>query len=152
MQTTRDLIAESSVVIGAPKAAVWKALVTPAAVKQYMFGADVRSDWKEGSPITWSGEWQGKPFEDKGVIQRVQPERTLQYSHFSPLSGQPDRPENYHTVTIELADVGAETRVTLTQDNNSTEEARAHSEKNWNMMLGALKQLVEGGAKHPSAG
>lgn len=143
MQTSQDLIAKTSVVIDAPKADVWKALVTPAAIKQYMFGTDARSDFKEGSPITWTGEWQGKPYQDKGVIERAEPERVLQYTHFSPLAGQPDRPENYHTVTIELADSGSQTRVTLTQDNNPTEEARAHSEKNWTMMLSGLKKFVE---------
>ncbi|MGH7520069.1 MAG: SRPBCC family protein [Gemmatimonadales bacterium] len=144
MPTTQDLIAKSSVHIDAPPAKVWAALVTPAAIKQYMFGADVRSDWKVGSPITWSGEWQGKPYQDTGVIKQIQRERVLQYTHFSPLSGQPDRPENYHTVTIELSDGNAQTRVVLTQDNNLTEEARTHSEKNWNMMLGGLKKFVEG--------
>jgi uncharacterized protein YndB with AHSA1/START domain len=143
MQTSQDLIAKAAVVIDAPKAAVWKALVTPASIKQYMFGTDARSDFKKGSPITWTGVWEGKPYQDKGEILRIEPERVLQYTHFSPLSGQPDRPENYHTVTIELADSGSQTRVTLTQDNNPTEEARAHSEKNWTMMLSGLKKFVE---------
>jgi len=35
------------------------------------------------------------------------------------------------------------TRVTLSQDNNPTEQAREHSEKNWGMMLTALKQFLE---------
>jgi uncharacterized protein YndB with AHSA1/START domain len=138
MPTTQDLITKATITINAPRAEVWKALVSPPAVKQYMFGADVRTDWKEGSPITWSGEWQGKRFQDKGKILQVKPERVLQYTHFSPLAGQPDAPENYHTVTIELADVGGKTQVTLTQDNNSTEEARKESEKNWKMMLQGL--------------
>ena len=144
MQTSQDLIAKASVVIDAPKATVWKALVTPASIKQYMFGTDARSDFKEGSSITWSGEWQGRSYQDKGVIQRVEPERVLQYTHFSPLTGQPDRPENYHTVTIELSDSGGQTRVTLTQDNNANEEDKAHSEKNWTMMLSSLKKFIEG--------
>jgi hypothetical protein len=33
--------------------------------------------------------------------------------------------------------------VSLTQDNNPTEEARARSEKNWNGMLAALKKYLE---------
>jgi hypothetical protein len=33
--------------------------------------------------------------------------------------------------------------VSLSQDNNATEEARGHSEKNWAMMLDELKKLVE---------
>ena len=144
MPTTQDLITKATITINAPRAEVWKALVSPAAVKQYMFGADVRTDWKEGSPIIWSGEWQGKRFQDKGKILQVKPERMLQYTHFSPLAGLPDTPENYHTVTAELADVGGKTQVTLTQDNNSTEQARKESEKNWNTMLAGLKKFVEG--------
>jgi len=107
-----------------------------------MFGAEVRSDWKEGSPIVWRGEWQGKSFEDNGVVLQVEPGRLLRYSHFSPLSGAADLPENYHTVTIELTETGPATRVVLTQDNNATEQAREHSAKNWQQMLGGLKKYV----------
>ena len=57
--------------------------------------------------------------------------------------GLPDTPENYHAVTIELADQSGGTRVSLSQDNNVTDEAREHSEKNWNMMLASLKGLLE---------
>ncbi|MCL7413842.1 MAG: SRPBCC domain-containing protein [ANME-2 cluster archaeon] len=108
-----------------------------------MFGTNVISDWREGSLIFWKGEWQGKKYEDRGVILKMETERLIQYSHFSPFSGKPDMPENYHTVTIELVSDGAETTVSLSQDNNETEQARKHSEKNWKMMLARLKKLLE---------
>jgi uncharacterized protein YndB with AHSA1/START domain len=138
-----NLIARSSIVVAAPAEKVWQALVTPSAIKQYMFGTTVVSEWKEGSPIVWKGEWQGKKYEDKGVIRQLAPGRALQYTHFSPLAGLPDQPENYHTVTIQLSAEGKGTRVSLTQDRNSTEEMREHSQKNWDMMLQSLKQLLE---------
>ena len=138
-----DLIARASLTVDAPRAKVWDALVSPKAIKQYMFGATVVSDWRPGSPIVWKGEWQGKPYEDKGTILEVEPGRTLRYSHFSPLSGLPDEPGNYHTVTIELSGEGDQTRVALAQDNNPTDEARVHSERNWGMMLAALKKFLE---------
>ncbi len=138
-----DHVAQASINVDASPDAVWGALVDPAAIKQYMFGTDVASDWREGSRITWSGEWQGTRYEDRGVLRRVQPGRLLQYTHFSPLAGLPDVPENYHTVTIALAAEGVGTRVTLSQDGNPTEEARAHSEQNWAAMLAALKTYVE---------
>jgi uncharacterized protein YndB with AHSA1/START domain len=140
---SKELISQASITINAPIATVWDALVTPAAIKQYMFGADVASDWKQGSSIVWKGEYQGKKYEDKGVILKMEPERMLQYSHFSPLSGQPDVPENYHTVTIELSNDGEKTVVSLSQDGNATEEAREHSEQNWKIMLDGLKKLLE---------
>lgn len=139
----KDLIARATIAIDSPRVQVWKALVTPADIRQYMFGTDVASDWKVGSSIVWKGEWQGSLFEDKGVILQSDPERVLQYSHFSPLSGLPDEPDSYHVVTIELSSEGTKTRISLSQDNNSSEQAREHSERNWAMMLTALKEFLE---------
>ena len=139
----KSLIAEASTSIAAPAAKVWDALVNPQMIKQYIFGATVVSDWREGSPITWKGEWKGKPYEDKGRIRKIEPRQLLQYSHYSPLSGLPDTPENHHIVTIELSEQGAQTRISLSQDNNANDEAREHSEKNWKMMLEGLKKLLE---------
>jgi uncharacterized protein YndB with AHSA1/START domain len=140
---SKGLIAKASISVNAPIARVWDALTNHEVIKQYMFGTKVISDWKEGSPIIWKGEWQGRKYEDRGVILKLEPERLIQYSHFSPLSGLPDVPENYHTVTIELVSDDAQTAVSLSQDNNETEQAREHSEKNWKMMLAGLKKLLE---------
>jgi uncharacterized protein YndB with AHSA1/START domain len=139
----KKLVAKASTTVQAPAAKVWDALVTPATIKQYMFGTTVVSDFKKGSPITWKGEWQGKKYEDKGVILDLQPKRKLAYSHFSPLSGLPEKPENFHNVTIELVDKGKQTLVSLSQDNNANEKERDHSQKNWEMMLSGLKKLLE---------
>jgi uncharacterized protein YndB with AHSA1/START domain len=139
----KNLVAKAATSIDATKKQVWNALVTPDAIKRYMFGADVQSEWSEGSEITWKGEVKGKKYEDKGIILKVDPGHTLQYSHFSPLSGKPDKPENYHTVTIDLSGSGDETEVSLSQDNNPDEDARRESEKNWKSMLQGLKEYVE---------
>jgi uncharacterized protein YndB with AHSA1/START domain len=140
---TTNLISQASTRINAPRKKVWSALVDPEAIRQYMFGTTVVSSWREGSPIVWKGEWQGTSYEDKGVILELRPEQRLRYSHFSPLSGLPDQPEHYHTVTVELADDGDHTVVSLTQDKNETDEARAHAEKNWEMMLVSLKEFIK---------
>lgn len=138
----KGYIARSSTTINAPKDKVWDALTDPQAITQYMFGTKVTSDWKPGSSISWKGEWEGKSYEDKGVIVRALPSQELEYTHYSPMAGLPDEPENYHTVTIELS--GEEhTHVTLSQDNNSSEEEKQHSEKNWSQMLAGLKKYAE---------
>jgi uncharacterized protein YndB with AHSA1/START domain len=138
-----NFVARAMVSINAPRSRVWHALTDPETIKQYMFGATVESEWREGGSIIWKGVWHGKPYEDKGVILRFTPQCTLSYSHYSPLSGLPDKPENYHTVTIELTEVGGQTHVVLAQDRNASEEERAHSELTWRMMLSDLKKLVE---------
>ena len=137
------LIAEAEISINAPIGRVWEAFTNPELIRQYMFGTRVVTDWKVGSPIVWKGEWQGQSYEDKGTILKLEPQRLIQYSHFSPLSGAPDLAENYHTVTVELASAGAQTTVSLSQDNNETEDERDHSQKNWQMMLEGVKRLLE---------
>ncbi len=139
----QDFIARASISINVAREKVWQALVTPEAIRQYMFGTTVISNWQEGGSIVWKGEWKGRAYEDHGVILKLRQGEILQYTHFSPLSGLPDQPDNYHTVTIELSDDGDQTLVSLTQDNNPTEEARAHSQQNWEMMLAALKKFLE---------
>ena len=136
-------IARAETIINTSADKVWTALTDPETIKKYMFGATVVADWKEGGKIVWKGEWEGKSYEDKGKILILEPKKKLQYSHFSPLTGLADIPENYHIVTIDLAEKGDQTTVTLTQDNNADEKTKDHSEKNWKMMLASLKNLLE---------
>ncbi|HML03637.1 MAG TPA: SRPBCC domain-containing protein [Candidatus Bathyarchaeia archaeon] len=141
--TERELVARASVSINAPVERVWNALIAPKLIKRYMFGTEVVSEWEEGSQIIWKGEWKGKSYQDKGVILKLKRNDLIQYSHFSPLSGKPDLPENYHTVTIKLTKDKLKTIVSLSQDNKATEDSRKHSEKNWKIMLEGLKELLE---------
>ena len=139
----QDQIAKAEITTNASIEKVWDALVNPAAIKQYMFGTNAVSSWLAGSSIVWKGDWKGVSYEDKGLILQFIPGRLLQYSHFSPLSGFPDTPDNYHTVTITLSTEKSLTRVALTQDNNPTDLDREHSEQNWEMMLAGLKNFLE---------
>ncbi len=139
----KQLVATASITLNAPIAKIWDAITNPSVIKEYMFGTEVVSDWKVGRPILWKGVWKGKSYEDKGVILEIEPERLIRYSHFSPLSGAPDTPENYHTLTFELSKEGGASRLALSQDNNPDEKAREHSQKNWEAMLASLKKVVE---------
>jgi uncharacterized protein YndB with AHSA1/START domain len=138
-----NLIANAEIDIAATPKQVWRALTDPALIKQYFMGAEVETDWKPGSPITWRGEYQGQSYEDKGEIVDVEPEERLQHTHFSPMSGQPDEPDNYHTLTYRLSQHGTSTRVVLTQDNNGTEEEAERSSSTWAAMLEGLQNTVE---------
>jgi uncharacterized protein YndB with AHSA1/START domain len=139
----KDLIAKAQVTVNASPDEVWDALINPAKVKQYMFGADVKSDFKPKSRISFTGEWEGKPFEEKGFVLEVEKGKLLRYNTFNPASDKPDIEENYHAISIELKAVGDKTEVSLAQDNNESEEMRLHSQKNWEMVLEKLKSVVE---------
>jgi uncharacterized protein YndB with AHSA1/START domain len=136
-------VATAETDIHAPRSSVWRALTDPDQIQKYMFGSKVETDWKPGSRITWKGEYEGKKYEDKGEILEVVEERRLKVTHFSPLSGEEDAPENYHTLVYELDEDDGNTHVSLSQDNNRSEEAAEHSRANWEKMLSGLKEVVE---------
>jgi uncharacterized protein YndB with AHSA1/START domain len=139
----QNLTAKVEVVINVPVHRVWESLTDPKTITQYLFGTEVVTDWKAGSPIIWKGVWQGKTYEDKGKIVRIIPDKLLETTYWSGMSGLSDIPENYKLVTYELIDVNGNTKLILTQDNNPTVADKDHSEKNWTMVLGVLKKLLE---------
>ena len=136
-------VAVAEIQIDATPARVWSALTDPAEIKQYMFGSEVLTDWEPGSRIVWRGEYDGKSYEDHGEILVFEPDKRLVVTHFSPLQGAEDLPENYHVLAYDLEEVNGETRLRLSQDNNASPEAAQHSRANWETMLGGLKSVVE---------
>jgi uncharacterized protein YndB with AHSA1/START domain len=141
------LIAETSISVNATPKQVWDVLTTPKLIKRYLMGTDVSTDWKEGSTITYSGEYEGKKYHDKGIIKKIEPEKILQSTYLSSMSGKEDKPENYNLVTYKIEIRDNKTILTLSQDNISTEKEKEHSIENWKMVLGKLKQVVEGEKK-----
>jgi uncharacterized protein YndB with AHSA1/START domain len=138
-----NLIAQADVDIAAPPADVWEALTNPELIAEYFFGSKVETDWLPGHPISWKGEYEGKSYEDRGVVVEVEPARRLTVTHFSPMTGLPDKPENYHTITYDLAELAGTTKVSLSQDNNGDEAEAARATENWTSMLKGLKDTVE---------
>jgi uncharacterized protein YndB with AHSA1/START domain len=140
-----DLSTTSSIVIDASAEDVWKALTTPEVIKQWFFGVSTDTDWKVGSPIVHRGEWQGKPYEDKGKILAFEPAKLLAHSHWSAASGLPDRPENYQEVSWALSEHDGGTELTITEVNLPSEQAKSMSEGAWRTVLNNLKELLEQG-------
>ena len=135
-----DLVARAAVQIPAPAEDVWSVLVDPSA--RWMVGSRVTSTYVVGDPITFDGVWEGKPFQDHGEIVEVDRPRLLRYTHYSPLSGQPDVPENYHHLTFTLEESDGSTTVTLEQDGNGSTDEVDHAEGLWRQVLGALATSV----------
>jgi uncharacterized protein YndB with AHSA1/START domain len=141
--TEKGLSLTSSIDIKAPASRVWEAITKPELIKKYFFGTDTTSDFKKGSPIFYRGVWEGKPYEDKGTVLEVENEKLLKHNYWSSFSGTEDSPENYANITYKLSSHSGGTTLYVTQDNIKSEEAKAHSEKNWKMVLNGMKELLE---------
>lgn len=138
-----NITGKASIDIHAPASKVWEALTTPRLIKQYFFGTEAISDWKEGSPLIFRGEWEGKSYEDKGTILKVEPNRLFRYKYWSSMSGIEDKPENYVNITYRLSEENNTTTLTVTQENIPDEKMKEHAEQNWKKVLNGLKKLVE---------
>ena len=147
----QPLIVKNTVTIKAPASKVWDALTNPEQTKKYMFGCETVSDWKKGSPLLWKGSHEGKEMVFvKGNIVEIKPEKFLAYTVIDPNSSMPDIPENYLTVTYELAFEKGETVLTVTQGDYSivAEGEKRYKEaynngEGWNPILVEIKKLVE---------
>ncbi len=137
-----NVILKTAVIFDAPASIVWRGLTDPAIVKQYFYGTNLESDFKLGSRITFSGEWDGKTYTDGGIILAIEPPFLLKYSYWSSMSGTEDIPENYADITYELIEDDGKTTLQITQDGIKNQEDVAQHEQNWVNVFDGLKKLL----------
>lgn len=119
-------------------------LTKPEKIKTYLFGTEVNTDWRVGSPISFSGEYEGHKYEDKGNVIEKKPNELLNYSYWSGFSGLEDRPENYSLVSYRIKKLANNNcEFTWHQQGFSSEEGKCHTEEGLEKMLEQIKQLSE---------
>ena len=92
----------------------------------------------------FEGHFFGRVFADKGTVIAVDRPRLLHFTHFAPLSGLADVPENYHEIRIELVADDGGTRVTVTQENIDTAQHATASAGHWKDALATLAHRDDG--------
>lgn len=136
-------ISKASIKINSQPQQVWNSLVTPEIAKKYFWGAEITTEWKEGSPITFKGEFNGNKYLEKGILLSVIPNKQLQYTHWSNLEGIPDIPENYRVWTFNLEEEENYVQLSVSENNIPTENKKERSDEFWKEMLATIKQIVE---------
>lgn len=140
---SKELISKSSVDVCASLSKIWEALVDPEMAKKYFSGAEIVTDWTVGSPISFIGEFDGNPYEEKGMLLNVEPDRRLKYTHWSHFDGLPDEPDNYRIWTFDINTKKGVTQLSITEDNIPTEKQKSRSDEFWADTLLSIKRLVE---------
>ena len=138
-----EMILDLEVKVNASISKTWEAITNPEIVKQYFFGTDLKTTWEVGSSVVFSGEWEGKPYEDKGVILDYQFEKLIKYSYWSNFSGTEDIPENYANISYQLSKKEEVTILEITQTGFKDLEAVEHSRTNWISIMDEMKKIIE---------
>lgn len=139
----KNLTVKKSITINAPASKVWQVLTNPETVKQFLFGAELKTDWQIGSDIVFQGSYQGMNYKDKGKIVVFEPNKKLQYTYLSSFSGLEDQEENYSLVTYELHEEDGHTVLTGSQQGFADEEKMEHAKMGWQTSLEDIKKLAE---------
>ncbi len=140
----RSLIASGSIHINSTSERIWDVLTNPEKIKTYLFGTEVKTDWKKGNPITFSGEYNGHTYEDKGNVVEHIPNESLSYSYWSGFSGLEDKPENYSLVSLSITKFDNNTcEFTWHQQGFASQEGQSHTQEGLKTILEQIKNLAE---------
>jgi uncharacterized protein YndB with AHSA1/START domain len=136
---------EKTVIINAPRTAVWEALTNPRTIREWMgepgMPIEIDTDWSVGGPIVISG-FHHVRFRNSGTVLSFEPERELRYTHLSSLSGLADEPGNHTVIAFELASAPEGTSLTLTVDNFPDEVIFRHMDLYWRTTMELLGKFI----------
>ncbi|HNP47711.1 MAG TPA: SRPBCC domain-containing protein [Bacteroidia bacterium] len=139
----KNFTTKLSIRLHAAPAYVWEALTNPLLIEKYLFATDVHTDWREGNSISLSGEYEGKIFNDQGVLQKVEERKLLKYTYFRSLIGKVKEIQDYVTLTYKLSRKNNVTVLTLVQEDHKSLRAKQQNSQNWKMALRRLKAVLE---------
>jgi uncharacterized protein YndB with AHSA1/START domain len=152
----KKLTVRKAIMLKADASKVWDALVNPDLTRQYMFGCEVISDWKQGSPITWRGSSKGaeKIFAE-GWIRKIEPGKLLQVTTIDSDAKNKLFHSRDLTATYQIIQGKGGTLLSVAQGNyaklKNGEEKYNRTENDWDNALDGLKSIVEAGFKNSSS-
>lgn len=147
--TNEIMMIEKEEQFSTTKEKVWDLLTNPVMTKEYMFGCEIISDWKVGSPILWKGQTEdGKEIiYVKGNIIEFKEGSKVTFTMFDPNMKLDDIPENYLNLTYELEEKNNKTILKLTQGNFASvadgKKRYEESLKGWEMVIPIMKTVIE---------
>ena len=133
----------SVIKINAAKQKVWDALTKPELVKLWQYGSNLITDWKVGSEIKFSTEWNGKIFEQWGKVLEIQLDEFIKYSLFAPRPDLEDKPENYFVMMYVLTSENGLTKLEIIQEDNRPNAIQEEPQGEENPVLQSLKKIAE---------
>jgi uncharacterized protein YndB with AHSA1/START domain len=138
-----------TMLVDAPPAAVWKALVDPNLARLYM-GATPCCELQRGKPIQWylREESGDRTLVAKGTVMALLPAERLRFTYYTLASKLPDEPASHTTVDFHLiADGDDRTRVEFWQGDFAglpdAERRAREAGRIWVEHLVGLKRVAE---------
>lgn len=131
--------------IKSPSAVVWQLITNPQFMGKWLSDdkIHVESNWKNGSPIIFSGMMHGIYLYNKGIILQFTPLIFFKYNYISNLSNLPDVPENYTKICFTLNESNAGVILELEISEINSYVDYKHLEMYWKPTLNIIKKFAE---------
>ena len=133
----------SKITINATIQKVWDILTKPELVKLWQYGSELITDWKVGSSIKFTAEWEGKIFEQWGTVLEMRQSELIKYNLFAPRPDLEDKPENYFVMSYVLTDNNGKTKLEIIQEDNRPNAVQEEEQGDENPILQSLKKIAE---------
>ena len=123
---------------------VYSALTSSEEIPNYFPLNAVKSAWQQGSEVLYTGEVNGVPFTDFGLIEKLETPTIYTYRYWSDNHGTERTPENHLTISYNLAECSEGTSLTVTQSNiKSVELFELMDKQVWDYLLRSLREYIE---------
>lgn len=133
----------SKITINSTVEKVWHTLTNADAVKLWQYGSELQTNWEVGSKIKLVTEWEGKTFEQWGIVLEFSPNHKLRYSLFAPRPDLEDKPENYFEMIYSLTENKGQTILEIIQEDNRSNAIQEAEQSEENPVLKMLKEVAE---------
>lgn len=135
-------LVESSIEINATPSQVWQILTQPEKIELYT-GFNTITDWKEGSPIVFEGDYKGIKYQDRGKVLVNIPNEKLSFQFWSGMEKDPVPEENKSVITYELSEKEGVTTLKYIRENLSSLDEQAMFEEHLPSVLEIMKGVAE---------
>ncbi|MEP6746638.1 MAG: SRPBCC domain-containing protein [Bacteroidota bacterium] len=144
MTKENNFSTEKSIEINSTPEILWEVLTNPEKIKLFMFGSEIVTSWKPGSPVTFTRVTHGQQWQDKGKILKCMPGELLKFSYWSSQEGYEDIPQNYSIITYTLIKQNPEAiKLTYRRENIPIRFELKNQEKHLPELLEKIKKLAE---------
>ncbi len=151
MESSSNLKVKGEIVINTSLDRLWDVLTNPSEIKKYLYGSNLETDWKVGSPMYFrrsrlhpNAPLSEKLIVDKGKVLRFERGRILQFSFYSSMEGYEDIPKNYSTITYTIEELGLKKyRLIFLREYIPIEYERKNHQEHLPAVLEELKAVAE---------
>ena len=140
----KNLQSSHSIVIKASPEKLWEVLTNPEKIAIYLYGTKTETDWRIGSPISFTGTYNEVSYSDKGIVMANVPNSLLAYDYWTQFSDLEDIHENYCEVSYHIKDNNdGSVKFTWMQIGFKDEKSLEHSKNGLPALLEQIKILAE---------